>query len=1250
MEGLKTLLVANRGEIACRLIKAAKELNIRVITIYSETDSASLHVMLADKACLLKGDARTAYLDGSQIIEIAKTNVVQAIVPGYGFLSENRQFAAAVEAASMVFVGPSPQTIEAFGLKHIARDLAIKAGVPVVPGTEGLLDTEAAAIDSARQIGYPVMLKATAGGGGMGLMVCNDEQDVHRHFRAVKSRGDTLFKNSGVFIERYFAASHHIEVQIFGNGHGKVISIGERECSIQRRHQKVIEECPSPFVVSRHPELRTKLTECAIGLAASVNYRSAGTVEYLVDDETGDFFFLEMNTRLQVEHGITEMCYNVDLVQLMYQQANGQLLGKGGIGVQELDRLQNRLLSPRGHAIEARVYAENAARDFAPATGLLQQVDWHILPGTRIDSWIRAGNTVGHEYDPMLAKVIQFASTRDEAIAALDTVLSRSDICGPVTNLGFLRSIIQQGRFKAGDTTTAFLSNFRYRPTAIDVISGGSQTLVQDFPGRPSVGHGFGHSGPMDPIAFQIANALVGNPLGTEGLEITISGPELLFISPAVIALCGPPVHAALDGQEVPLWTRLDIAAGQRLRIGQIMTGCRVYMAVYGGFPRIAKWFGSKATNPGVSAGGYQGRALRSGDLLEVTGAENLPELGCARSLNIPKSLWPRYSHHWNLLAIPGPYETGYLTAEDIDMLYSQTWKISHNAARGGIRLIGPGPEFARADGGDGGSHPSNVIEYGYPIGGLNWTGGEAVLLPVDSPDFGGFICSLTVVKCDWWKMGQMRPGDSVRFHRANLSTALSCRRRNEDFIANIVTSLKSGAWDLVTGIDDAAPDSESYSEGADIVKIIEETAHRPRVTYRAGGDSFLLVDYGVGKADLNLKCRATTLKRSFETGQNVGSLKTTGGEGAVLNMVTCGNSLMIHFDSLRLAREDLVSRLVELEESLGSMMNSTIPHRRFRLPIVFSHQKLEDTIHRYTVNQRSSAPYLPDPFHFMAENNGITVQELKALLLNLEAVVIGVGFLMALPQCIPADPRHRLNVPKMTPSRVFTPGGTVAWGGNAIAIYTQDSPGGYMPAGLTIPGVDMYGYKAGFSRDRPWMFEDMDMITFYEVDPQTYDVKMAEFISGNYQFEYVDGVFSLADHNKLLDAVGEEAKELDATRAVAQQRMATLEKDSFEKWVGEKKTREAGINHAELLSGGDPNVEVIEAPTNANVWKVTSANGQILKAEQSIITLEAMKMEIQVSVPDRLDSATLERLLVAPGDIVESGQALAIVRLPKKK
>lgn len=1104
------------------------------------------------------------------------------------------------------------------------------------------------------------MLKATAGGGGMGLLTCLNEKQLRDNFRTVQSRASSLFKNAGVFLERYYPDSHHIEVQVFGNGQGKAISIGERECSIQRRHQKVIEECPSPFISQRHPELRKKLTECAVNLAESIKYGSAGTVEYLVDDHTGDFFFLEMNTRLQVEHGITELCYNIDLVELMLRQADEELAGNEGLSAAELDDIQSRCLNPSGHAIEARIYAENPARNYAPSPGLLQEVQWHAPEGTRIDTWVRTGTVVSPSYDPLLAKVMYHSTSRELAIAGMDEVLSKSSLCGPPINLGFLLAIIRDEIFRGGNTITKFLESFTYNPAAIDVISGGSYTLVQDYPGRPTVGHGFGHAGPMDPIAFQSANLLVGNDVGVEGLEITLTGPELLFLGDAVVALCGPEIPAQLDSVDIPLWTRIHIRAGQKLKIGKLESHCRVYLAIHGGLLNVAKWFGSKSTNPMVNLGGYQGRPLRAGDFLHILESSELPKLP---EISIPKELLPKYnSDPWIIEVMPGPFETGFLSPKDIEMFFSETWKISHNAARGGIRLIGPRPEFARDDGGEGGAHPSNLLEYGYPMGGLNWTGDEPVIFPVDCPDFGGFICSLTVTKADMWKVGQLRAGDGVKFLRVSLERALESRSNNIAFIEEVKTSIESNSWSNAKGFRNTIG-QEFKEPGQDVLKVIEASKSRPRVTYRAGADDYLLVDYGDGTADLNNKCRATALSRALEAASGPVSL-STGGGGAIFNMVGCGGSLAISYDGLALPREKLLQELVRMESNLGDMRSIKIPNRHFKLPLTFRHQKLEDAMERYMANQRSVASYLPDPMKFLAENNGMTIEELKQMFLTIETIIVGVGFFMALPEGLPTDPRYRIRSPKMNPSRTYTPAGTVSWGGSCMAIYPVDCPGGYMPTGLTIPSVDISGSRPGFTPERPWIFSDMDTFSFYEVTEEEYDQKLAQFKSGTYHFEMKEGVFDMAKHNELLELTSAEAKEIQTKRAVSQQKMVDLEKKMLEQWLEDKQASSTSLDEIRTLLEGkdeldqleiycadrwlDPEIEPIEAPVNANVWKVLVRDGDLIQSGTVCAILEAMKMEINVYADQTLVGATVAKVLIKPGDSIDSGKPVILVKKSK--
>ncbi|PYH96715.1 hypothetical protein BO71DRAFT_481822 [Aspergillus ellipticus CBS 707.79] len=1234
MESLKTLLIANRGEIAVRILKTAKKLNIRTVVVYTEPDAASTHVHLADKAVLLSGAPSKAYIDGEQIIEIAKRNNVDAIIPGYGFLSENADFARSATSAGIAFVGPSPESIEAFGLKHTARDLATKAGVPIVPGSQGLVKSENEAAAIAKELGYPVMLKATAGGGGMGLFTCNTEQEVRNFFATVKSRGEALFKNAGIFIERYYPSSHHIEVQVFGNGEGKAIYIGERECSIQRRHQKVIEECPSPFV-TRNPGLREKLGEAAVRLAEWISYGSAGTIEYLVDDETGAFFFLEMNTRLQVEHGITELCYGIDLVELMLKQADAQLAGKKGIDATYLQNIP--VHAPSGAAIEARVYAENPIKDFAPCPGTLQSVEWKELPGSRIDTWIYRGVKVSANYDPLLAKVMYHSPSRQQTIEGMKTILTESRICGPPTNLEFLAEILADSDFIAGKTLTRFLNNFKFNLSAIDVVSGGAYTLIEDWPGRPTLGRGFCHSGPMDPIAFRVANALVGNPIGIEGLEITLSGPELRFLGPALISLCGAPVEAKLDDSPVPMWSRVKVSAGQRLKVGKTTgNGCRAYLGIYGGFLNVANWFGSKSTSPMVGVGGYQGRQLASGDLLSIT--PQIPEV--KGDLHLPEHLIPQYPSHWEILAMPGPYDEGFLVPESIDMLYSTNWKVSHNAARGGIRLLGPKPTWARTDGGEGGAHPSNLIEYGYAIGSLNWTGDDPVILPVDAPDLGGFVTSHTICKADLWKLGQIKAGDTLKYRATSLENALSSRNEVERFIEEVVQGCLKGDLSGVSPVNSDLPaELTAKDRGGGVVHQIQESGSQPLVSYRQAGDDYLLIDYGVGAFDLNHRCRVTALKKALTEAS--GDITFSNG---LTSMLGCGNSLMLSYDGTRIPQKQLLNYLCDIETKLGDLSQAKFPSRRFKLPLAFESQRQKDAIQRYIETQRPYATYLPDNMDFVAKNNAFSREQFERIYLTAAFMVVSVGFFTALPLSLPVDPRQRMNCPKMNPSRVYTPAGSVSWGGSCMALYNVDSPGGYQMTGMTIPGVDILGSKKGYEANRPWLFEEFDQITFFRVSEEEYEKQLALFNSGRYEYQWDDVVFDMAEHNKLLHDTRDEVAAIRTKQQQVQAEMDKREAELLERWAKEKAERGIPMDTIESLLK-DPGITPIEAPLNANIWKVEVKEGDKLEHDQTVVILEAMKLEIAVRTESAAAGATVEKILVQPGDSIEAGKPLALVR-----
>ncbi|MCH1482976.1 MAG: acetyl/propionyl/methylcrotonyl-CoA carboxylase subunit alpha [Alphaproteobacteria bacterium] len=438
------ILIANRGEIACRIMRTAKRMGIATVAVYSDADAGAPHMQMADEAVHI-GPAASAesYLRADKIIAAAKDTGAEAIHAGFGFLSENAAFVEAVEAAGLAFIGPGTHAIWVMGDKIESKALAEKAGVSVVPGTPGAVEDVDEALKAAGEIGFPVMVKASAGGGGKGMRVIESAADLADGMRAAMSEAQTAFGDSRVFIEKFVTQPRHIEIQLIADQHGNIVYAGERECSIQRRHQKVVEEAPSPFI---SPETRAAMGQQAVELARAVDYRSAGTVEFIVGADQ-DFYFLEMNTRLQVEHPVTEMVYGLDLVETMIRVAAGE----------KLDLTQDDI-KPNGWAIEARVYAEDPARGFLPSIGQLTRYREPVGEGVRVDSGVAEGGEISMYYDPMIAKLVTHAPTRDEAIDRLHLALDHYEIDGITSNRQFLSAVLENSAFKAGNLTTGFIA------------------------------------------------------------------------------------------------------------------------------------------------------------------------------------------------------------------------------------------------------------------------------------------------------------------------------------------------------------------------------------------------------------------------------------------------------------------------------------------------------------------------------------------------------------------------------------------------------------------------------------------------------------------------------------------------------------------------------------------------------------------------------------------------------------------------
>lgn len=1206
------VLVANRGEIACRIIQTLDRLKIASVAVYSEADTHAKHVSMATEAvCIGAAPVAESYLKSDRILQVAQQTGAQAIHPGYGFLSENIEFAEACEAAGIAFIGPTPQQIRAFGLKHTARELAEQNQVPLVPGT-GLLENLEQAQQLATAIAYPVMLKSTAGGGGIGMQACFDAIELADAFEKVRRLSQANFKQSGVFLEKYIQTARHIEVQIFGDGKGHVIALGERDCSTQRRNQKVIEETPAPGISDA---LRQQLYDCAVQLGQAVNYRSAGTVEFVFDQATQNFYFLEVNTRLQVEHGVTEIVSGIDLVEWMVRLAAGDSTF--------LESLENYRHQSHGHSIQVRIYAEDANKNFQPSSGLLSAV---YFPETvRCDGWIETGTEITPFYDPLLAKLIVHGEDRAGAIAQLQSVLQQSEIAGIETNLDYLRQVIASPAFVEGTVNTRYLNTFEYKPRSLDVLDSGTYTTIQDYPGR--VGYwniGVPPSGPVDHLAFRLSNRILGNPEAAAGLECTVMGPTLRFNCDTRICLTGAAMKATLDGQTVPYWTAIPVSAGSILKLKSIQGhGYRTYLAIQDGF-NVPDYLGSKSTFTLGQFGGHAGRTLRTGDVLRLHQNDDSDQ-----SINVVQDgssqcsskLIPEYTNDWEIGVLYGPHGApDFFTEDDIEMFFSTRWKIHHNSARTGIRLIGPKPHWTRTDGGEAGLHPSNIHDNAYAIGTIDFTGDMPIILAHDGPSLGGFVCPATIVQAELWKIGQLKPGDTVRFYHLTVEEALR-RELEQD---RQIETLRSEAVETLSAI----VSTSTPLPASPILRQFLTESSQTAVTYRQAGDKFLLVEYGALVLDLNLRFHAHALMEWLRINHLPGIIDLTPGI----------RSLQIHYDNRVLPVQELLNALVAAESELPDIDDLEVPTRIVHLPLSWNDESTQLAIRKYMQSVRSDAPWCPSNIEFIRRINGLdSIEQVREIVFSASYLVMGLGDVyLGAPVATPLDPRHRLVTTKYNPARTWTPENAVGIGGAYMCIYGMEGPGGYQFVGRTVPVWNRYKQTEDFSQ--PWLLRFFDQIRFFPVSAEELLRYREDVIQGKVKLDIQEETFSLRQYHEFLSVNAEEI-------AVFREKQRASFANERDRWAAageftrqDLETVEEPIPEVTLPD----DVEGIMAHVSANVWQVLVQSGDRVAEGDRLVILEAMKMEIAVFADG---NGTVTEIFCQVGQLVTAGQLLVAIR-----
>ncbi|QLF94727.1 urea carboxylase [Pseudomonas sp. ABC1] len=1209
------LLIANRGAIACRILRSLRELGVQGVAVYSEADAASLHLQQADEAFSLgEGPAAQTYLMVDKILAAARSSGAKAIHPGYGFLSENAAFAEACEAAGIAFVGPTPEQLRVFGLKHTARALAKQHGVPMLEGTE-LLENLDAALLAGEQVGYPVMLKSTAGGGGIGMRVCRSAEELSDAFEAVKRLGQNNFSDSGVFIEKYIQRARHLEVQVFGDGQGEVLALGVRDCSVQRRNQKVLEETPAPNLPAGMAEA---LCAAAIKLASAVRYRSAGTVEFVYDSEAERFYFLEVNTRLQVEHGVTEQVWGVDLVRWMIELAAGELPPLAELG---------KALSPSGHAIQARLYAEDPGRDFQPSPGLLTAVQFPPADGRalRIDTWVEAGCEIPPYFDPMIAKLIAWAPNREQASAALDKALADAVLYGVECNRDYLRQILADMPFASGNPWTRCLEQLVYRADTVEVLGGGTQTSVQDYPGR--LGYwavGVPPSGPMDSRALRQGNRLLGNPEGAAGLEITMSGPSLRFNTDAVVAVTGAAIPISLDGNPQPMNTALSIAAGSTLVLGTIAgAGARSYLSLRGGL-QVPDYLGSKSTFTLGQFGGHAGRALRAGDVLHIPA---LSDRSAGDSL--PPELLAPLPAVREIRVIYGPHGAPeYFTPAYIERFFATDWEVHFNSSRTGVRLIGPKPEWMRDSGGEAGLHPSNIHDNPYAIGAVDFTGDMPVILGPDGPSLGGFVCPVTVIEADLWQLGQLKAGDRLRFLPVDIATARRLAYLSPLPYAGEGLGERADA-NAQSPSPQPSPINGRGSDSALTSPIVLDIGQGDtRLVARLSGDTHLLLEIGPPELDLVLRFRGHALMQALEAKRLDGVIDLTPGI----------RSLQVHYQPETLALQELLDTVAGEWDAVCAAGDLRVPSRIVHLPLSWDDPACQLAIEKYMTTVRKDAPWCPSNLEFIRRINDLeNLDEVYRTVFDASYLVMGLGDVyLGAPVATPLDPRHRLVTTKYNPARTWTAENSVGIGGAYMCVYGMEGPGGYQFVGRTLQMWNRYRAVEAFD-GKPWLLRFFDQIRFYPVSAGELLRIRRDFPLGRYPLRIEHSELALADYQAFLDA------EADGIEAFRHQQRAAFDAER-QRWIT------AGLAHfdseeiaAELgedapLAAGQHG---IDSHIAGNLWQVQVDVGDRVKAGDPLVILESMKMEIPLLAP--IDGVVRE-VRAQPGCSVRAGQCVVVL------
>lgn len=753
--------------------------------------------------------------------------------------------------------------------------------------------------------------------------------------------------------------------------------------------------------------------------------------------------------------------------------------------------------------------------------------------------------------------------------------------------------------------TTRFLDSFSHTPARMDVTRAGTMTTIQDLPGR--IGYwsvGVPPSGPFDSLSFSLANQLLGNSPECAGLEITLDGPELRFSIDTLVVIAGAQVEVSIDTTLVSMWTVLEIKAGQTLSIGKLNTqGARAYLCIAGGI-QCPAYMGSRSTFTLGKFGGHNGSALKSGDvlhLLEDAGADTT-----VAGSEVAISDRPHIDHHWTLRVMHGPHSApDFFTTDDITMLFDTAWQVHYNSSRTGVRLIGPTPQWARDDGGEAGLHPSNIHDNAYAFGSVDFTGDMPVILGPDGPSLGGFVCPLTVITADLWKLGQLRAGDTVSFSALSVEQAVAAQNT-----------------DINTTDTDNTP-STHPTEALIHTRASDTTS----AVYRAAGDSFLLVEYGDPALSMASRFRVHALMQWIDNQSVPGIRELTPGI----------RSLQVHYDFSKLSRQSLLDILLRAEDELDAIVNNaTIPSRIVHLPLSWDDEACQLAIDKYDQSVRKDAPWYPSNLEFIKRINGLdSIDDVKRIVFDASYLVMGLGDVyLGAPVATPINPAHRLVTTKYNPARTWTAENCVGIGGSYMCVYGMEGPGGYQFVGRTLQMWNRFKQTDAFTK--PWLLRFFDQIRFFEVSHDELMQIRQDFPHGRYPVKIEESEISLAMLSEVGNAQSDQIQTFTQQRenAFAQELAQWRESGQFNIDTREPEVAEVTVNWPD-------DCVVIESPVSGSLWQCIVVDGEVVDSEQTLLILESMKIEIAVTAPEKL---RVRQVLFDTGQRISAGQPLIVL------